>query len=677
MRLHRLLIALVVLTLLAVVSTPTPVSAQTVEGISTDATYRYVVSEDRSTIETTIDLAVTNIKPNRSTSRGVTQYYFRGYYLSIPEEADNVVVTQDGRNVDVERIDEDGFDTLDISFRRNIFYQNTANLEISFDLGSGEPRSAGNARINAAYVGFEIWVDPTIDTAEVEIVVPPGYDEGWVFGSTGSPNDDGSKTLVVSGLTSDRFYSDYVTMRNDDALDRRSLDIGGASFDLQFWPGDDAWADYIEERLREDLPDLRDAIGLPWPLEDPLVIQESHAPLVNGYGGWFDPSTNVIEIGDQFDDQLVLHELSHVWLNRDLMFSRWITEGLADQLAATVDADGEPVRPDPTSLADANAQPLLNWDTTEFDPERERWGYAASWTVTNEIVELIGDDGLREVIAAASGRHLSYVGEDGAEVFTTLPNWMNYLDWVAERAEDDDEVDDVFRDWVVPPRFLDDMDDRAEARTQYDDLESVGADWAVPFGIRQAMTEWEFDAANSLMADAFEVLAERDRMAVALADLDIAPPPDAEEIYQTSDQSLADAQAATTELADAAESVSALHAEVRADRSFIATIGLIGDDPDGDLIDAIEAFESADFDELEAADARVRRSLESAVTNGLLRVGVGGGALVVIVLAGLIMRRRRPSAASVTRSPTVDSIEDSIGDHEPSVDRTDSPVAGS
>lgn len=641
----------------------TNAGAQTSEGLSSEATYHYELAEDDVGVDVTIDLAVTNIKPNRSSSRGTTQYYFTGYFISIPENAIDLEVTQDGSTIEFERIAEGDVDVLDIDFRRNIFYGSTANVDISFTLSSGGPRSALPVRINAAYAGFEIWTTPSVDTATVTIDIPAGFEsDRFISGASTRANDDGGRTMTIDAITPEDFLYDYVALRNDANLTKRTVEVDGIEVEIQHWPNDSAWADFVEDRIMEDLPVLIDTIGQPWPLDETLLIQESFSPALSGYGGWYDPIEHIIEIGDEFDDQLLLHELTHIWANADLFASLWITEGLAEELASIVNADGEePVDPEPTSLVDANARPLLEWGSGSYDPDFEVWSYGASWTVTREITNIIGADGLRSIIDAATNRELPYSGETEPETFSTLPTWKNYLDWIQELSGDA-EVEDLFRDWVVPPRFHDQLDERADARLAYSELTDAGGDWANPLLVRDQMTQWDFADAEQSIADAMDVLAQRDRAIETATALDVALPDDARLAYQGSDEDLASALTLTTELADQAQELEEIQELFDADRSFFTNIGLIGVDPADDRAAAFASFEAGAFDDMTSAGDSLDATLDSAEGAGQLRVGLAAAALLLLIIGLTITVRRRRRRA---RPVVPDDISELVEDAEP------------
>ena len=55
---------------------------------------------------------------------------------------------------------------------------------------------------------------------------------------------------------------------------------------------------------------------------------ETASPYLYGYAGWYMPFESVIEVGDELDQHVMLHELAHIWFNDDLFEGRWINEAL-------------------------------------------------------------------------------------------------------------------------------------------------------------------------------------------------------------------------------------------------------------------------------------------------------------------------------------------------------------
>ena len=86
--------------------------------------------------------------------------------------------------------------------------------------------------------------------------------------------------------------------------------------------------------LDDGLPALEELVGLEWPVSGDLSVSEVHTPLLHGYAGFYDESTDEITMSEDLDEHTILHEASHAWFNGDLIRDRWIDEGLAEYYAA-------------------------------------------------------------------------------------------------------------------------------------------------------------------------------------------------------------------------------------------------------------------------------------------------------------------------------------------------------
>ena len=152
----------------------------------------------------------------------------------------------------------------------------------------------------------------------------------------------------------------------------------------------------MSEQVGDGVPVLEELIGLDWPRSDDTDVIESNTPYVYGYAGWFEPVNDVIEIGDELDQTVILHELTHRWFNDQMFSTRWINEGLAQELAAQAMAelDGDPEASKLPPSSDPGYQPLNTWSDPQLQSAateaQEAYGYAASYAVVHEIVDDAG-----------------------------------------------------------------------------------------------------------------------------------------------------------------------------------------------------------------------------------------------------------------------------------------------
>lgn len=668
-----------VVALLSVVATGDPAAAAIEDpDIDTRAAYTYTVNLEDGVIEVRIELTVVGDKPDRTVDDGVLEYFFTGYSLPIPSEAENLlVVDTSGAALRHGRSTSGTVDRLEIDFRRNIFYRQTANLIISFTLAAGAAGSDNIARVNPAYASFVAWASPAIEQASVTVVVPTGFVDRSDTSAPFELVDDGVDLQLHAGDIDPESYYALVSVANDGALDEHIIDltnsllgveeavevegnedVEGKAVRVLSWPGDQGWLDHVVDGIETGLPLLFDLVGRPWPVEDDLTIMESFSPYLDGYAGWYDPSTDVIEVSDEQDDQVLYHELSHVWFHRRLFENRWITEGLADLFAAeTVAAlGGEKPEPMPTSPSDTDAISLLNFDNPP-SPEAERWAYAAAWTVMGAIADEVGLETLTRVVAAADERRVTYLGDGEPETAQGVADWRRFLDLV-ENAQGVEQgpVSALVRDWLLQgedhqggdPTVL---DDRRQARSRYFRLVEAGDGWAAPLGVRNAMMLWDFAEAGDHLDRAEAALDSRELLLSAIESTGAQLPGHLEELYEAADLDSDEFTAALDEAAAAADEVREAHDGATASHSLLQRIGLIGTDLQAESDEAATAFTQGRLaeavDEANEVDALIADSGEA----GLLRTGVVVGVLTILLSGLWFVGMRRTGTRGATSRP--------------------------
>ena len=100
------------------------------------------------------------------------------------------------------------------------------------------------------------------------------------------------------------------------------------------------------------------------------------------------------------------------------------------------------------------------------------------------------------------------------------PDWRALLDLLEARSGQD--LVPLWREWVVRPDEAAMLDARAQARTSYERTLALADGWQLPRAIRDALRSWQFDTAETLMADARTVLAQRKAVA-GIAERDGVP----------------------------------------------------------------------------------------------------------------------------------------------------------
>lgn len=665
---HRPLSLLVAAGLIALVASLSPPGAGTVHAandflrLGADATYR--IDTDDRLVRVRVDFDATNLRPNtvRRTSLGTTttRYYFDRIIFPVPVEARSVRATSGGRTLTTSVGTRDRYREVTVRFP-NLFYRASRAIRVEFTLPGGKPRSSSDIRVGSAFTTFTAWAWGDDGRSTVRIILPQGFEDAG-YGEDISQRTRPDHVEMSSGTIRkpDAWYRVVVADRPTALTDLR-IEPGGHSVVVRAWPEDTVWRDRVADVLEEGLPALKELVGLPWPVSGDLAVSEVHAPLLHGYAGFYDASTDEITMSEDLDDHTILHEASHAWFNGDLIRDRWIDEGLAEYYADRVRQKlglSNEFAPTAVEPGDTGAFPLNEWpdpsriDTTEAD-EKERFGYGAAYTVISQIAEDIGDDGMKAVLAAADAGENPYAGDAGAEKTGARPDWRRFLDLVEEVGETD-TADDLFGSWVVSPAERGTLRTREEARDAYAALEAAGAEWAVPRGIRANMSLWRFSEATALMDEAEPVLALRDDLAGATADLELAAPPDLETPFEDAlgGDDLDEVKAAIEDRIETAGAIVQARDALAAERTLLVSLGLAGETPDAGYTAARTAFESGDLAAATRASTATMSLLAGAESIGVTRALVIGAVVISLVLLLAVLfftlRRRRPRLATST-----------------------------
>jgi hypothetical protein len=636
--------------LVAPAAAPSVAAASSGLFIKADATYK--VDTAGHAVHVSVSLVATNRKPNRTSATTITRYYFDRAGFGIQPEAADVRASSGGRALSVTVKPRSGFDEADVVFGRSLFYRQSITFRLEYDLPGKPPRSPSNIRVLSAFVSFYAWSFG--DLGSVRIVLPAGF----VPSELGSPmrkttDSRGRVILSASGITSvSTWYAD-LTADLESALTAIHLQLpDDEPIVVRAWPEDAAWQRQVVDLLTRGAPELEKLVGQPWPVNGTLDVREIHTPLLEGYAGFFRPDIRLIEVSENLDPLVIVHELSHAWFNADWYAERWINEGLADSYAslALTDLGTTYEPPDTAQRTDTAAFPLLSWPppgriVDKATQARERYGYAASYTVMKTLLDELGPEKMRTVFAATVDHTIAYRGAPAPEQVTGDTDWRRLLD-LLEQVAGSKQATQLFRTWVVPSTEIGALDDRDSARKAYADLVAAGAGWQPPFAVRSPMAGWTFDAARARIAEARGVLATRDQIAAVAAPLGLGVPSDLKTAYESSLRDLAAPRdLANRELA-ALASLREANDAVNAERDPLVVLGLFGSEPARNLDAAKSAFSAGHLEEATADAAAAKASIADAARLGRERATIAGGAgVAVLVISGggvfLIRRRRR------------------------------------
>ncbi len=610
------------------------------EGIRLESTTTYTLDPAASAVHVVYEATVTNQSAPEH-GFGYTSYsYLPELGVPLVKEAVNVTATRaDGTGLPA-RVDDVGSQVIAaavVDLQPDLQYQDTQTVRLSYDIPPMAARTVGISRLNPAFATFPVFAFGDPGLASVEVVVPERFDVELIGSDLDRTKRDDQQVFAAAGITDPDTFDVSVVARDDEQLVAREVDLGEHDATVLGWPGDDEWVAFVADHLVRGVPAMADLLGLEWPAGQDMEVVETLSPYIYGYAGWYSPYEALMEIGDELDPQVVLHELSHAWFNHDLYDSRWVNEALANVYAArTLTALGAtPPTPDPTDPGNAGALRLNEWSSpalqADLSFEEEAYGYDTSWGLLEQVVAEIGVEHLSEVVRASDAGHLPYAAPGRHDDHPGLHDWRHFLDLLVD-VGGSTTAEHLFRHYVVSPDQVAQLDARGAARTAYAQLTADAGGWVPPLPVRTAMSRWDFDVAQTHLDATRALLPRRDEVVAALAELDLEPPDRLREAWE---------RAETTgqlerELELARHALEAYRAAVRepgASDGILAAAGLALTDVGGLLDEAHAQLAAGDFVGAAATSADVTdlvaQATRSAVARAIALVGLVGMAVAL------------------------------------------------
>ena len=623
-----------------------PVAAADPYSLESIATYR--IRTQQREVDVRVALEFTNTTPNPSGGFSV----FDDILLAVQDGATDLEATDDQGALTV----NDGFRQIDgervhvatIELREALRYQDSVSVDLRFVLPDGE----GPLRVRPSVAIFPAWSFGT--SGEVRVAIPSGYE----MRVDGDPLTEDGNLLVSGPIEDPAAWLALVTAVAPAELASHEatvpLEGGTADLVVRAFTDDEEWGTSTLETVSAALPLIEAQLGLPYPLRGQLILVESVPATIAGFG---ESSTTGAEIPVSFDQPpfTALHQVTHVWLPPSLVESRWISEGLASQVAAAVGTEIDVEPPfDPVAEAEAHADaafPLDAWPSSP-DPEADAYGYAASWAFLDEIEEAAGAEAIPGVLARVAASVGSYEpaevapepatngGSDPAAALTSR-SFLDHLETVS-----DADLAPLFAERVLREADVALLEPRAEAREAFDALVASANGWGAPDPVASAMADWRFDDAVAQIEDASAWLADRDELLEQMSDAGLSAPDRLHQAYRAYGGG-AEAESELESERDVVDAYVAAAARVNAERSLIERLGLVGgNDPARQLAMANGQFTEGDLGEALASISEAERIVDQAATAGVVRLV--SLLLLVLITIGLVIvlfRRRAYTAA--------------------------------
>ena len=289
--------------------------------------------------------------PYLTTCTRTTIYPIRSWQGAIPLEAVNVKATINGQSAPISRLEKyvsDGVSYQDIKVKgSDIQYGQTSRVKVTYELRGSKPRSTQVTRINPAYVGFcPIGYGRT--GGSVTVYIPKNFTMASLTKNWQVGND--AQHSILSQQNSNNMYSTLGCVSGLDLTQAKRTNIqapSGKTVSIYSWPDDELWGTKIQAYLTANLDSLEEftGLGLTSEAKELRVAESGFADLSGSFSGLYDPATSLIQLSEQFDEETVIHELTHVWFNDEM--PRWLAEGLAQWVSKRVLSGAEGGQFDP------------------------------------------------------------------------------------------------------------------------------------------------------------------------------------------------------------------------------------------------------------------------------------------------------------------------------------------
>ena len=282
-------------------------------------------------VHVAIDFELTNLKPNSAT----TVFYYSSYLTAIHPDAVGLRVTDAAGALSVTTKERRFFTRLEVHLRNFLYYNQSTRFTVRYDLVGGAPRSEfvrprGPGVRDVRGVGMG---RPRPEHGRGQDCRPATRARSTA--TTCAIDGDGpGETLTAEPARPDTFYA-ILSAENRAAYTLHAHLAPGWRSRSSCSPGRRTIAGRRRRATRSGraLPELVELIGLDWPVNHDLEVLERFTPALEGYAGVFFTDDERIELSEDLDPLMTMHEASHAWFNDSLFAERWIYEGLAEEYA--------------------------------------------------------------------------------------------------------------------------------------------------------------------------------------------------------------------------------------------------------------------------------------------------------------------------------------------------------
>ena len=613
-----------------VTTAPTAVAAPG-DGVGESSRTRYVLDEKAKTVEVKSEVTVTNQQPSTAT----TYYFLTGHAIPIPLGATKVRATSNGAKLPVrtEKIKGTGLEVVTVSFP-NLYYGKSRTITWTYELKGAPIRAKKNhIRIGEGYAVFPVIGLGDDGEVTVDVVLP----KSMTFTASSGEFTKKTKGRTTTWHSEGDFVDAGVSARDPKAFDEKKIEIGDTKLSLQSFPEDEEWLDFVEKRVAEGMPVLEDLTGNEWPGGLETIREDGSAEAV-GYA-WFDSDADEIVVSEDLDAAILYHEMTHAWINPDLVEGRWLSEGLTELVAqrATKKVGAKGQKYDKVKRRSKAAFPLLAWDAEDWSQEKDAYGYPAAYTAVSAMLADLSDEELTHVVDDVYDGRSGYDAADD-EISSGPVDWRFFLD-IVQRYDTDASPEKPLKTWVLTPAEAKELKPRAKARKAYAAIDRADGEWMPPQGLRDIMAEWTFEDVGTVIGQVGVASGYAAQVQEAAKKADLPVPTAAREAYEGANDDALYRDLATTlpRTAEVIAEVGEATADVEGTQDPLTELGELVLFLDAGAAAARDDLDNGYLEDASSAAAGVRARADWALVVGLV-------ALLVLVCGAY-------AAFRVLRSP--------------------------
>jgi hypothetical protein len=282
-----------------------PAAAATDDGLALTSATTYTLVPEKSLVHVAIALTAKNTKPNlvQQTPNGTltTRYFFESATIGVQPETTAVAASFGKQHLTTQLAPGRRLLAADGRAPRRPLFRRDGH-------GVGDVRPAGRRAAIGERDPRRVGVRDVLGLGVRRRRRRPGRRPGgYDVTATGSPTqksvDAGITTVSATGIDDATDWYATIVADRKDALTSDRLDLpGGEHLVIRAWPEDAEWETRVTGLLRTGLPVLVDKLGLDWPVEGDIEVDEVHTPLLEGYAGIFHTDERLIEISEDLDE---------------------------------------------------------------------------------------------------------------------------------------------------------------------------------------------------------------------------------------------------------------------------------------------------------------------------------------------------------------------------------------